>query len=181
MVEECLGRRMYVFPVPVSSLAPVQLVVAKGTISVDNTVPPNRIVECNFRWNTKGPVGSSASIEKRSPDTSNGGGANVDWDRERQTTTSRSGPNGEDAKLQDLSKTSVVFVCVSFIILMAISLAWLVFYYVQRFRYAHAKDRLAVSPKRSHANSVPNRPRFNFRGVCSTRQRRPCPRCRQRR
>ncbi|VDO25768.1 unnamed protein product [Haemonchus placei] len=25
---------------------------------------------------------------------------------------------------------------------MVISLAWLVFYYVQRFRYAHAKDRL---------------------------------------
>lgn len=28
---------------------------------------------------------------------------------------------------------------------MAISLAWLAFYYVQRFRYLHAKDRLAVS------------------------------------
>ncbi|XP_050704675.1 E3 ubiquitin-protein ligase RNF133-like isoform X2 [Eriocheir sinensis] len=39
--------------------------------------------------------------------------------------------------------TSVLFVSVSFIILMAISLAWLVFYYVQRFRYIHAKDRLA--------------------------------------
>lgn len=25
---------------------------------------------------------------------------------------------------------------------MVISLAWLIFYYVQRFRYAHAKDRL---------------------------------------
>ncbi|XP_063852364.1 E3 ubiquitin-protein ligase RNF128-like isoform X2 [Scylla paramamosain] len=39
--------------------------------------------------------------------------------------------------------TSVLFVSVSFIILMSISLAWLVFYYVQRFRYIHAKDRLA--------------------------------------
>ncbi|XP_045107169.1 protein goliath-like isoform X2 [Portunus trituberculatus] len=39
--------------------------------------------------------------------------------------------------------TSVLFVSVSFIILMAISLAWLIFYYVQRFRYIHAKDRLA--------------------------------------
>lgn len=28
---------------------------------------------------------------------------------------------------------------------MVISLAWLIFYYIQRFRYIHAKDRLAVS------------------------------------
>ena len=28
---------------------------------------------------------------------------------------------------------------------MMISLAWLVFYYVQRFRYLHAKDRLSVA------------------------------------
>ncbi|XP_069986817.1 E3 ubiquitin-protein ligase RNF133-like isoform X2 [Penaeus vannamei] len=39
--------------------------------------------------------------------------------------------------------TSVLFVSVSFIILMVISLAWLIFYYIQRFRYIHAKDRLA--------------------------------------
>uniref|UniRef100_A0A0R3RVI3 RING-type domain-containing protein n=1 Tax=Elaeophora elaphi TaxID=1147741 RepID=A0A0R3RVI3_9BILA len=44
--------------------------------------------------------------------------------------------------LRSFSKTSVLFVSISFIILMIISLAWLVFYYVQRFRYAHAKDRL---------------------------------------
>jgi hypothetical protein len=30
-------------------------------------------------------------------------------------------------------------------VLMIISLAWLAFYYVQRFRYVHAKDRLSVS------------------------------------
>ncbi|XP_045107181.1 protein goliath-like isoform X4 [Portunus trituberculatus] len=42
-----------------------------------------------------------------------------------------------------VNRTSVLFVSVSFIILMAISLAWLIFYYVQRFRYIHAKDRLA--------------------------------------
>jgi hypothetical protein len=47
--------------------------------------------------------------------------------------------------LRSFSKTSVLFVSISFIILMVISLMWLVFYYVQRFRYAHAKDRLAVS------------------------------------
>ncbi|VDK80140.1 unnamed protein product [Litomosoides sigmodontis] len=49
--------------------------------------------------------------------------------------------NDGDA-LRSFSKTSVLFVSISFIILMVILLAWLVFYYVQRFRYAHAKDRL---------------------------------------
>ncbi|XP_076467419.1 RING finger protein 150-like [Babylonia areolata] len=42
-----------------------------------------------------------------------------------------------------ISKTSVLFVSISFIVLMIISLAWLVFYYIQRFRYAHAKERLS--------------------------------------
>lgn len=41
------------------------------------------------------------------------------------------------------NKTSVLFVSISFIVLMIISLAWLVFYYIQRFRYAHAKERLS--------------------------------------
>ncbi|PAV85083.1 hypothetical protein WR25_04507 isoform A [Diploscapter pachys] len=60
------------------------------------------------------------------------------------TATSNNGgssdSNGES--LKNFSKTSVLFVSISFIILMVISLACLVFYYVQRFRYAHAKDRL---------------------------------------
>lgn len=43
----------------------------------------------------------------------------------------------------NINRTSVLFVSISFIILMIISLAWLVFYYVQRFRYIHAKDLLA--------------------------------------
>ena len=42
-------------------------------------------------------------------------------------------------------RTSVLFLSISFIVLMIISLAWLAFYYVQRFRYVHAKDRLSVS------------------------------------
>ncbi|RWS07331.1 RING finger protein 150-like protein [Dinothrombium tinctorium] len=42
----------------------------------------------------------------------------------------------------NINKTSVLFVSVSFAILMIISLAWLVFYYIQRFRYIHAKDIL---------------------------------------
>ncbi|KXJ22432.1 RING finger protein 150 [Exaiptasia diaphana] len=40
-----------------------------------------------------------------------------------------------------VNPTSVLFVSVSFIVLMVISLAWLVFYYVQRFRYVHARDK----------------------------------------
>ena len=39
---------------------------------------------------------------------------------------------------------SVLFVSVSFIVLMVISLAWLVFYYVQRFRYLYARDKTEV-------------------------------------
>nr|XP_053630546.1 RING finger protein 150-like isoform X2 [Cherax quadricarinatus] len=52
---------------------------------------------------------------------------------------------GQDVKYKvtNINRTSVLFVSVSFIILMVISLAWLIFYYIQRFRYIHAKDRLA--------------------------------------
>ncbi|XP_026318144.1 protein goliath-like isoform X2 [Hyposmocoma kahamanoa] len=47
----------------------------------------------------------------------------------------------------NINKTSVLFVSISFIVLMVISLAWLVFYYIQRFRYIHAKDRLSALSK----------------------------------
>ncbi len=49
-------------------------------------------------------------------------------------------------KSVQIKKSSVLFVSVSFIVLMIISLAWLVFYYIQRFRYAQARDRTQVSP-----------------------------------
>lgn len=42
-------------------------------------------------------------------------------------------------------RTSVLFVSISFIVLMIISFVWLVFYYVQRFRYLQTKDRKSVS------------------------------------
>lgn len=45
--------------------------------------------------------------------------------------------------INKFNKTSVLFVSISFIVLMVISLAWLVFYYIQRFRSLHAKDRLS--------------------------------------
>ena len=44
-----------------------------------------------------------------------------------------------------LNNTSVLFVSISFIVLIIISLAWLVFYYIQRCRYTNAKERLSVS------------------------------------
>ncbi|XP_048516837.1 protein goliath isoform X1 [Dendroctonus ponderosae] len=42
----------------------------------------------------------------------------------------------------DVIQTSVLFVSITFIVLMIISLTWLVFYYVQRFRYIRTKDKL---------------------------------------
>lgn len=63
------------------------------------------------------------------------------------------------SRYANINRTSVLFVSVSFIILMIISLAWLIFYYVQRFRYIHAKDILAVSARA---------PRFNCRSFAST-------------
>ncbi|KAG5447962.1 hypothetical protein CSKR_100922 [Clonorchis sinensis] len=49
-------------------------------------------------------------------------------------------PGAEEALL---NRSSVLFVAVSFVLLMVISLAWLVFYYVQRFRYLHSKERVS--------------------------------------
>lgn len=57
----------------------------------------------------------------------------------------------------NINRTSVLFVSVSFIILMIISLAWLIFYYIQRFRYIQAKDILAVSiPHYLWSRSIPD-------------------------
>ncbi|XP_034476586.1 protein goliath isoform X2 [Drosophila innubila] len=43
--------------------------------------------------------------------------------------------------VSNLNRTSVLFVSISFIVLMIISLVWLMFYYIQRFRYMQAKDQ----------------------------------------
>lgn len=43
----------------------------------------------------------------------------------------------------NINKTSVLFVSVSFIVLMVVSLGWIIFYYVQKCRYIHAKERLS--------------------------------------
>ncbi|GAB6019177.1 hypothetical protein CHUAL_000796 [Chamberlinius hualienensis] len=49
----------------------------------------------------------------------------------------------QTVRMTNINRTSVLFVSVSFIVLMVISLAWLIFYYVQRFRYINVKDQLA--------------------------------------
>ncbi|XP_066246985.1 E3 ubiquitin-protein ligase goliath-like [Euwallacea similis] len=46
------------------------------------------------------------------------------------------------SKTVNINRTSVLFVSITFIVLMIISLTWLVFYYVQRFRYIRTKDKL---------------------------------------
>lgn len=43
--------------------------------------------------------------------------------------------------INSLNRTSVLFVSISFIVLMVISLVWLIFYYIQRFRYLQTKDQ----------------------------------------
>lgn len=54
------------------------------------------------------------------------------------------GPHPTFRYLNGVNRTSVLFVSVSFLMLMVLSVSWLVFYYVQRFRYIHAKDIYAV-------------------------------------
>lgn len=53
-----------------------------------------------------------------------------------------SGDN-QNTDFQTFNRTSVLIVSITFIVLMVFSLGWLVFYYVQRFRFASMKDRLA--------------------------------------
>ncbi|CAL8078833.1 unnamed protein product [Calicophoron daubneyi] len=65
-------------------------------------------------------------------------GAHLVYEVVTPPTDNSSGP---DEPL--LNRSSVLFVAVSFILLMVISLAWLVFYYVQRFRYLHSKERVS--------------------------------------
>ncbi|XP_044310181.1 E3 ubiquitin-protein ligase RNF130 [Varanus komodoensis] len=42
---------------------------------------------------------------------------------------------------KNLSRSSLVFVSISFIVLMIISSAWLIFYFIQKIRYTNARDR----------------------------------------
>lgn len=60
-----------------------------------------------------------------------------------------------------VNPASVLFVSVSFIVLMVISLAWLVFYYVQRFRYVHARDKTEVRKENRPVKTRKQRVSFN--------------------
>lgn len=46
---------------------------------------------------------------------------------------------------KNFSRSSLVFVSISFIVLMIISSAWLIFYFIQKIRYTSARDRNQVS------------------------------------
>lgn len=45
---------------------------------------------------------------------------------------------------KNVNRSSLVFVSVSFIVLMIISSAWLIFYFIQKIRYTSARDRNQV-------------------------------------
>jgi hypothetical protein len=60
----------------------------------------------------------------------------------------------------NFNRTSVLFLSISFIVLMVVALAWLSFYYVQRFRYVHNKDRLSkrlCSAAKKALSKIPTR------------------------
>uniref|UniRef100_A0A1Y9H9H6 RING-type domain-containing protein n=1 Tax=Anopheles farauti TaxID=69004 RepID=A0A1Y9H9H6_9DIPT len=60
---------------------------------------------------------------------------------EHQVRMSISEGSRQFRTIGNINRTSVLFVSISFIVLMIISLVWLVFYYVQRFRYLQTKDK----------------------------------------
>uniref|UniRef100_A0AC35U3R2 RING-type domain-containing protein n=1 Tax=Rhabditophanes sp. KR3021 TaxID=114890 RepID=A0AC35U3R2_9BILA len=78
------------------------------------------------------------------------------------STTSCESENPSDSEaLRNFSKTSVMFVSISFIILMVVSCCWLAWYYLQRFRYAHAKDRMQrrlFTAAKKALTKIPTRP-----------------------
>lgn len=78
-----------------------------------------------------------------------------------------------------VNRTSVMFVSISFILLMVISISWLIFYYIQRFRYAHTKDRLSkrllnaakkavnkMEQRTLHRGDLETDPDFDLCAVC---------------
>ncbi|GFO30859.1 RING finger protein [Plakobranchus ocellatus] len=53
-----------------------------------------------------------------------------------------------------VNNSSVLFVSISFITLVVISVAWLMFYYIRKFRYSHAKERLAKRLARAAKKAI---------------------------
>uniref|UniRef100_A0A3P9DRM6 RING-type domain-containing protein n=1 Tax=Maylandia zebra TaxID=106582 RepID=A0A3P9DRM6_9CICH len=60
---------------------------------------------------------------------------------ERNVTITMTITIGTRSLQKYVSRTSVVFVSIFFIVLMIISIVWLIFCYIQRFRYANAGDQ----------------------------------------
>lgn len=64
---------------------------------------------------------------------------------------------------ENFTRTSVLIVSITFIVLMIFSLAWLVFYYVQRFRFANMKDRITRQLAEAAKRAIKRIPK---RSVC---------------
>lgn len=52
---------------------------------------------------------------------------------------------GQRSASKNINRGSLVFVSISFIVLMIISSAWLIFYFIQKIRYTNARDRSQVT------------------------------------
>ncbi|XP_045913109.1 E3 ubiquitin-protein ligase RNF130-like isoform X2 [Micropterus dolomieu] len=60
---------------------------------------------------------------------------------ERNLTVLVSVVVGQRGSTKNINRGSLVFVSISFIVLMIISSAWLIFYFIQKIRYTSARDR----------------------------------------
>ncbi|KAI3351392.1 hypothetical protein L3Q82_020200 [Scortum barcoo] len=60
---------------------------------------------------------------------------------ERNLTVLASVVVGQRGPTKNINRGSLVFVSISFIVLMIISSAWLIFYFIQKIRYTSARDR----------------------------------------
>ncbi|XP_027136457.1 E3 ubiquitin-protein ligase RNF130 isoform X2 [Larimichthys crocea] len=63
---------------------------------------------------------------------------------ERNLTVQVSVVVGQRGATKNINRGSLVFVSISFIVLMIISSAWLIFYFIQKIRYTSARDRSQV-------------------------------------
>lgn len=64
---------------------------------------------------------------------------------------------------KNINRGSLVFVSISFIVLMIISSAWLIFYFIQKIRDTSARDRSQVLHNAQHTSLallLPNSPAF---------------------
>lgn len=64
---------------------------------------------------------------------------------ERNMTVLVSMVVGQRGPTKNINRGSLVFVSISFIILMIISSAWLIFHFIQKIRYTSTRDRSQVT------------------------------------